>query len=118
MTELAEATKLTLSQTKVADIRARLSSDLIPGIEATEEELAKIGRLTASWRDMPAGVAAVERIADDRRRLENRLAILRDMRQRAEAELRNAEAQVKVDELQDLHGEMELLGAYFGERDR
>lgn len=103
-------TKLTLSQTKVAEIRRRLDQELLPAIRGIETELAQIEATTADWRSTTASVGAVERLADDSRRLTNRLAILNDARARAQAELRVEEAQVEVDALQQLRAEMQRIG--------
>jgi hypothetical protein len=103
-------TKLTLSQTKVADIRRRIEQELTPAICSVEAELAQIEATTADWRSTTASVATVERMADDQRRLTNRLAILTESHARALAELRVEEAQVEVDALQQLRAELQRIG--------
>jgi hypothetical protein len=111
MTEVQNrVTKLSLSQAKAEEIRQRLDQEVLPAIRSAENELAQIEHLSADWRSTSGNVAAVERVADDRKRLTNRLDILGDVRRRAEAELRIEQAQVEVDALHELRNEMQRLG--------
>lgn len=110
MNTTVQTTKVLLSESKVAEIRRRLHVDVLPAIEKVQGELAEIEEITADWRSTSGNVAAVERVADDRKRLVNRLALLTDVRTRAEAELRVELAQVEIDALQELRNEMQRVG--------
>jgi hypothetical protein len=109
-TEVQNHTKRSLAQSKVADIQARLDSEVLPAIRKVEEGLADIDGIESDWRATAAAPQNAENVAEDRKRLVNRLQLLNDVRKRAEAELRVEQAQVDVDALQELHAEFQKVG--------
>ena len=102
--------KLTLADSRRQEIQQRLNDELLPAIRSVDQELAQIETTKANWRDTVANPANVERVEDDRKRLVNRRTILTEARERAEAELRQAEAQVQVDVVAELRAEFERIG--------
>lgn len=106
-----DVTKLSLAQAKAHEIRQKLEAEVHPAIRTVEAELAQIDSTKANWQDTASNPIAVERLEEDRQRLLNRRAILTDARDRAEKDLRQAEAQVEVDELAELRAEFERIGA-------
>jgi hypothetical protein len=105
-----QVNKRSLAEHKVHEIRQRLEAELQPAIGAVESELAQIAGATADWRDTAGNPANVERLEEDRKRLLNRRAILTDARDRAQSELRQAEAQVEVDELAEHAVDYQKIG--------
>ncbi len=105
-----QVNKRSLAEEKVQDIRTRLDTELMPAIRAVEQEMANIDSTTANWRDAASAPANIERLNEDRARLFTRRAILTDARDRAEAELRLATAQVEVDQLAEIRAEFQRIG--------
>lgn len=109
-TTITHPTKLSLAQNRAQDIRARLAGDIGPKIAKLEQELLDIDAITRDWRTTAANVGKAEQVVEDRARLQRRLEILQDVRRRAEADLREAEAAIEVDSLDKLRADLDTVG--------